>query len=190
MAVFVALLRAVNVGGTGKLPMTELRALCEDAGFENVRTYIQSGNVVFTSNLTAAKVKQKLERALRTRMGKDVGVHLRTPAELDAILKRNPFKRAASNRLLVLFLDRAVPKDALKDLEIPGREEVEASGREVFIHYPDGMGRSKLKIPLAQVATGRNLNTVTKLLELGLAARRGPRDSPRRGARPSAGRRA
>jgi uncharacterized protein (DUF1697 family) len=172
MAVFVALLRAVNVGGTGKLPMAELRALCETAGFENVQTYIQSGNVVFTSELGAAKVQQKLERALHESMGKPVGVHLRTPTELEDVLERNPFKRAEPNRLLVLFLDRAVPKDALAGLEIPGREKVEASGREIFIYYPDGMGRSKLKIPLAKVATGRNLNTVKKMLELGRAARR------------------
>lgn len=173
MAVFVAFLRAVNVGGTGKLAMSELRELCEDAGFENVTTYIQSGNLVLTSKLAAAKVKQKLEAALRQKMGKPVGVFLRTPTELEAIVKRNPFKKAAPNQLLVLFLDRAAPKSALANLEIPGREEVKLSGREVFIHYPDGMGRSKLKIPLADTATGRNLNTVRKLIELGRAGAAG-----------------
>ena len=166
MAVFVALLRAVNVGGTGKITMDDLRALCESAGFGNVRTYIQSGNVVFTSKHGAAAVQQKLEAALAKKMGKPVGVHIRTPAEIAAIIDRNPFKKAAPNRLLVLFLDRAAPKNALADLTIPGREEVALSGREIFIHYPDGMGRSKLKIPFASTATGRNLNTVTKLLEL------------------------
>ena len=106
-------------------------------------------------------------------MGKPVGVFLRTPTELEAIVKRNPFKKAAPNQLLVLFLDRAAPKSALANLEIPGREEVKLSGREVFIHYPDGMGRSKLKIPLADTATGRNLNTVRKLIELGRAGAAG-----------------
>jgi uncharacterized protein (DUF1697 family) len=150
--------------------MIELRELCEDAGFESVTTYIQSGNVVLRSKLTAAKVKQKLEAALKKKMGKPVGVFVRTPAELESIVKRNPFKRAASNRLIVLFLDRAAPKNALGRLEIPGREEVKLSGREVFIHYPDGMGRSKLKTPFAETATGRNLNTVKKLLELSRTA--------------------
>jgi uncharacterized protein (DUF1697 family) len=150
--------------------MTELRDLCEGAGFESVRTYIQSGNVVFTSKLGRAKVREKLERALHKSMGKPVGVHLRTPAELEDVLERNPFRRAEPNRLLVLFLEQAVPKDALAGIEIPGREEIRASGREIFIHYPDGMGRSKLKVPLARVGTGRNLNTVRKLLELGRAA--------------------
>jgi uncharacterized protein (DUF1697 family) len=170
MAIFVALLRAVNVGGTGKLPMSELRELCEHAGFANVTTYIQSGNVVFTSELAAAKVRQKLETALRTKMGKPVGVLLRTPAQLETIVKRNPFKKAAPNQVLVLFLDRAAPKGALAEIEIPGREKLEGSGREVFIHYPDGMGRSKLKTPFAKTATGRNLNTVRKLAELSRAS--------------------
>jgi uncharacterized protein (DUF1697 family) len=170
MAVFVALLRAVNVGGTGKLPMSELRTLCEEAGFANVTTYIQSGNVVFTSTLTAGKVRQTLEAALRKKMGKSVGVLLRTPGELEAIVDRNPFEKAAPNQVLVLFLDRAAPKRALAEIEIPGREKLEASGREVFIHFPDGMGRSKLKTPFAKTATGRNLNTVRKLAELSRAA--------------------
>ena len=150
--------------------MSELRELCEQAGFENVVTYIQSGNVVFRSKVAAPEAKRALEAALSKKMGKHVDVLLRTPAELDAILRRNPFKNVAPNRLLVLFLDRAIPKNGLVNLEIPGREEVKASGREVFIHYPDGMGRSKLKIPLTGSATGRNLNTVRKLLELSVAA--------------------
>jgi uncharacterized protein (DUF1697 family) len=166
MAVYAALLRAVNVGGTGKLPMSELRELCQQAGFERVVTYIQSGNVVFSSRLGAARVQRLLEEALAAKLGKPVGVHLRTPAELADVLARNPFPQVAGNRLLVMFLDHAPAADALADLRIPGREEVRLSGREVFIHYPDGMGRSKLAIPFAKNATGRNLNTVAKLLEL------------------------
>lgn len=170
MAVFVALLRAVNVGGTGKLPMSELRALCEEAGFAKVTTYIQSGNVVFSTRLGKAKVQQKLETGLAAKLGKPVGVHLRTPAELDDILQRNPFVNAPANRLHVFFLERAVPREALALLSTPGGEELEASGREVFVHYPVGLGRSKLKLPFAKTATARNLNTVTKLLELARAA--------------------
>ncbi len=132
MAVFVALLRAVNVGGAGKLPMSELRALCEAAGCANVTTYIQSGNVVFTSRLAGVRVKKNLEAALSKKMGKRVVVLVRTPADLDAIIKRNPFKHASPNRLLVLFLDHAAPRNALAGLRIPGREEVELSGREIL----------------------------------------------------------
>ncbi len=170
MAVFIAFLRAVNVGGTGKLPMSELRELCRSCGFAKVTTYIQSGNVVFSSRLDGSKVKLRLESTLRERMGKPVGVCVRTPAELDAIIERNPFKQAEPNRLLVMFLDRALQRNGLSDLVIPGREEVRISGREVFVHYPDGMGRSKLKLPFANDATGRNLNTVQKLLALSRVA--------------------
>ncbi len=167
MATFIALLRAVNVGGTGKLTMADLVSLCEAVGFTRVETYIQSGNVVFVSKLAQATVKAKLEQALAKKMGKPVGVLLRSVEELESIVKRNPFKNAAPNQLLVLFLDEAPAKDALTDLSIPGREEAKLDGREVYIHFPDGMGKSRLKLPFAKTATGRNLNTVLKLAALG-----------------------
>ena len=170
MSVYVALLRAVNVGGTGMLPMKELRELCEAAGFAGVATFIQSGNVVFSSRRGPAAVQRLLEEALAAKLGKPVGVHLRTPDELASILERNPFPGAPGNQVLVLFLDAAPAEGALDGLVIPGREQVRLSGREVFVHFPDGMGRSKLKIPFAKTATGRNLNTVGKLLEMGRAA--------------------
>ena len=163
MAVFVALLRAINVGGTGKLAMKDLVALCEDAGFQSVRTYIQSGNVVFQSRLAESGVKARLERALAAKVGKPVGVLLRSGPELESVLKRNPFAKAPANRVLVLFLNEAPARNALAGLVIPGREEVKLDGREIFVHYPDGMGRSRLRIPLAATSTGRNMNTVAKL---------------------------
>jgi uncharacterized protein (DUF1697 family) len=170
MTAFIALLRGVNVGGTGTLAMSDLRQLCEGVGFQNVTTYIQSGNVVFTSDLRAHEAKKKLEAVLRKKLGKAGRVRLRTSKALAAILERNPFKHAAPHRLVVLFLDSPAAKNALAGLVIPGREEVKLSGREVFIHYPDGIGRSKLKLPFTDEATGRNLNTVRKLLDLSFAA--------------------
>src|ERR1700733_2900171 len=98
MTHYVALLRAVNVGGTGKLPMTELRAMCESLGFTNVRTYIASGNVVFASKLSEKSVKAKLEGCLEAYAGKPVGVLVRTGAEVAAALDANPFKSAEPNR--------------------------------------------------------------------------------------------
>ena len=163
MKVFVALLRAINVGGTGKLAMSELKSLCEDAGFKDCRTYIQSGNVLFRSNLAEASVKTKLEKALAAKLGKASAAMVRTRAELEAAIKRNPYKTALPSRVLVLFLDESPARDALSALHIPGREKVKLEGREVFVHYPDGMGHSKLKLPFAAVGTGRNLNTVVKL---------------------------
>ncbi len=166
MTAYVALLRAINVGGTGKLGMSDLRALCEEAGFDRPRTYIQSGNVVFGSRLPEAKVKAKLEKALAAKMGKPFGVLVRTGAELDAVLKQNPFKKAPPNRVIVSFLDDTPPRNVLDDLVIPGKEVVKVLGREIFVHYPDGMGQSKLKLPFAKAGTGRNLNTVKKLAEM------------------------
>jgi len=171
MNVFVALLRAVNVGGTGKISMGDLKALCEAAGFEDVETYIQSGNVVLRSALPAKKAKAALEAALAKRLGKPVGVLVRTGQELAAALKANPFPKADPSRVIVLFLDEPPAKGAVEAIEIPGREELHPVGRELFIHYPDGQGRSKLKVPMAKDGTGRNLNTVAKLA--GMAAARG-----------------
>ena len=166
MTVYVALLRAVNVGGTGLLPMKELAALCAGLGFADARTYIQSGNVVFASPLTEREVKEALEGALAERMGKRVDVLVRTGAELRAALAANPFPEANPARVGVVFLPEAPAPDLLDRLVIPGREEVRAAGRELFIHYPDGMGQSKLKLTAALVGTTRNLNTVAKLVAM------------------------
>lgn len=163
MATFIALLRAINVGGTGKLAMADLVKLCEDARFSAVKTYIQSGNVVFDSSASGAEVKAALERALATKLGKPVGVLLRSPAELDRVIARNPFENAPPNRVIVMFLEDAPPKHAVADLKPPGGESLVLHGRELYIHYPHGQGRSKLKVPFASAGTGRNMNTVAKL---------------------------
>ncbi len=168
MPTHIALLRAVNVGGTGKLPMADLRALCTKLGFKDVRTYIQSGNIVFDSPLDAAQVKAKLERALAARLGKPCRVLVRTAAELKAIVRRNPFPEAEPNRLIVMFLDDAPGKAAIAGVKPPGGERLSLHGRELYIHFPDGMGKSKLKLPFADTGTGRNLNTVRKVLELAI----------------------
>jgi uncharacterized protein (DUF1697 family) len=172
MAAFVALLRAINVGGTGKLAMADLVKLCEKVGFSGAKTYIQSGNVVFESRGSEAKVKAAFERALAAKLGKPVGVFLRSAAELEQVLARNPFKQAAPNRVIVMFLDKAPPKNAVAEVIPPGGEELVLHGRELYIHFPNGQGASKLKVPLASVATGRNINTVTKLAALAHALTR------------------
>jgi uncharacterized protein (DUF1697 family) len=160
---FVALLRAVNVGGTGKLPMADLTKLCENAGCTEVKTYIQSGNVVFRTQLAEAKLKMALEKAVATKVGKRVGVLLRRGADLDRALADNPFGDAPPNRVIVMFYEEALPKAAIANVKASDGEELALHGRELFIHYPNGQGRSKLKVPNADLCTGRNLNTVTKL---------------------------
>jgi len=166
MITFVALLRAVNVGGTGKLAMTDLKAMCEDAGFEHVRTYIASGNVVFTSKKTEAQVRAALESRLQAYAGKPVGVHVRSAAEIAAVAAANPFPKKAPNRVVAIFLDAAPPRDSLATVTGLNGEVVKLGKREIYVHYGDGMADSKLKIPVAKTGTARNMNTVAKLAEM------------------------
>src|ERR1700719_4129189 len=112
MTKYVALLRAVNVGGTGKLSMTKLKSMCESSGFVNPRTYIASGNVVFESKLSEATVKAKLERCMASYAGKPVEVMVRTGPEMAAVLAGNPFKSRPPNQTVAIFLDDRAPKDA------------------------------------------------------------------------------
>jgi len=162
---YAALLRAVNVGGTGKLPMADLRAMCESIGFADARTYIASGNVVFKSRLGESAVKAKLERCLEAYAGKPVGVLVRTGAELAAVLAANPFKTTAANRTLAIFLDAAPPANTLATVSGRQTEAVALGAREIYVHYPAGMAQSKLKIGAAKAGTARNMNTVEKLAE-------------------------
>jgi uncharacterized protein (DUF1697 family) len=170
MTRYVALLRAVNVGGTGQLSMAEVKALCSDAGFTRVETYIASGNVVFESKLSAAKVKAALAQRLQSHTGRPVGVIVRTAAEITAVHTANPFPDAAPQRTYVFFLDRAAPRDALDHAVGRSDEELRLGGHEIFVHYPSGMGRSKLRIPAAKAATARNMNTVAKLAAMAAKA--------------------
>ncbi|MEZ2128977.1 MULTISPECIES: DUF1697 domain-containing protein [unclassified Sinorhizobium] len=166
MPVYVALLRAVNVGGTGALPMAELKSLCEELGFADVRTYIQSGNVLFRSDQAESTVRERLEAGLSRKMGKSPGVMLRNRKELEAIAAGAPFPHAKPNYLLVNFRPEAAAKDALDTMVAPDGEEVQIAGREIYVHYPNGSGRSKLKLPALKAGTSRNLNTVRKLAEM------------------------
>lgn len=169
MTAYIALLRAINVGGTGKLPMTELVAMCERSGFASVRTYIASGNVVFTSGKSAATVKRALEQALVDYAGKPIGVVIRTPDEMAAVLAANPFSGAPGNRTVAIFLDDAPPGDALEHIKGRADEELALGTREIYVLYGSGIGTSKLRIPAAKHGTARNMNTVAKLAEMGTA---------------------
>lgn len=166
MPVYIALLRAINVGGTGKLPMTELKAVCEGLGFTDVKTYIQSGNVLFRADANEDDVARTLDDALGERLGKKPGVMLRSRREMEAIVENAPFPDAKPNYLLVSFLPEAAPKEALDGMVAPDGEEAVVAGREIYVHYPVGSGKSKLKLPALATGTSRNLNTVRKLAEM------------------------
>lgn len=166
MPSYIALLRAVNVGGTGKLPMSELKAMCVAQGFERVQTYIASGNVVFSASQAEAEVKAALEKRLAAYAGKTVGVVVRTAKEMERVLKSNPFPDAAPNWTVAIFLDEPPPPDTLDHIRGRNDEEVRLGKREIYVSYGSGMGRSKLRIPAAANGTARNINTIAKLAEL------------------------
>ena len=167
MTAFIALLRAVNVGGTGKLPMTELAAMCEAAGFAKVKTYIASGNVVFTSYKAEKAVKAALEKAMEDYAGKPVGVMVRTAAEMADVRDANPFADSPGNRVTAVFLDDAPPKDAIDHATGLNGEKIALGKREIYVCYPEhGMADSKLRMPALKTGTARNMNTVAKLAEM------------------------
>jgi uncharacterized protein (DUF1697 family) len=170
MAAFVALLRAVNVGGTGKLPMSDLKKMCETLGFRKVQTYIASGNVLFESTKSESAVRKALEAALQKYAGKPVGVLVRTPAELAKVVADNPFPKKATNATVAIFLNEPPPADTLSLVRgAQAGEEVRLGKREIYVHYGSnaGMARSKLKVPGRDAGTARNMNTIAKLAELG-----------------------
>lgn len=166
MGSFVALLRAVNVGGTGKLPMSELMAMCEEIGFASVRTYIASGNVVFVSGKSEAAIKAALEKRLAAYAGKPVGVLVRSAAEMAQVLADNPFPNAQPNRAVAVFLDTAPPEDTLAGIRGQRDEEIRLGRREIYIHYGAGMGTSKLVVAAAKNGTARNMNTIATLARM------------------------
>jgi uncharacterized protein (DUF1697 family) len=167
-SIYIALLRAVNVGGTGKLAMQDLVAMCEQLGFGEVKTYIASGNVLFSSALNAQQCRAKLEAALQEYASKPVGVFIRTPQELQSLIDHNPYAGKEGNRSICLFLDET-PDAAMIEQAKGRRDELIACGERAFyIYYGNGMADSKLAIPSAKSGTARNLNTVQKLCQLGL----------------------
>jgi uncharacterized protein (DUF1697 family) len=166
-----ALMRGINVGGRAKVSMADLRAALEAAGYENVQTYIQSGNVAFdTKRTTPATLATAIEKLIASTSGIDCTVVVRTASELAKIAAAHPFpKNAPSQLVYVMFCDRA-PKGKL-DLPVGATETFVVAGRDIYGYYPDGYGTSKfgntyLERKLGVRATGRNWNTVQKLAEL------------------------
>lgn len=168
----VALLRAVNVGGGGKLPMADLRAVATECGFDDVATYVQSGNLVFTTREDdGAVVAATLRAALAAATGVDTDVMVRTRGELRNVVDANPFVDRTDDptRLHVVFTaETAEVPDLDATAFLP--EEVAAIGRELYLYLPGGIGRSKLAVRVTgrkgPRGTARNWRTVTTLLEM------------------------
>ena len=174
MTAYIALLRGVNVGGHALVSMSYLRVLLEELGFGSVRTLLQSGNAVFTSKARAsAKLETQLEKEVEARIGRHTEVLVRSAGEWEKIVAANPFEDEAKHdpgRLLVMALKSAPSASAVAALQaaVAGPEVVRAHGKELYVSYPDGVGRSKLtnaviEKKLGTRGTARNWNTVLKL---------------------------
>jgi uncharacterized protein (DUF1697 family) len=173
---YVALLRGINVGGNKKIGMKDLQALVAGLGHSDVSTYIQSGNVIFRSAVTnEAELSRGIEEAIARDLGMQVSVLLRSREELAHVAGSNPFLPLGANpaHLHVTFLADAPAREALDGLTVPyaESEEFRIFGREVYLHFPQGYGRTKLTNALWErnlrvAATTRNWNTVTRLLQL------------------------
>ena len=179
MPVHVVLLRGINLGSRNRVAMPALREALEEAGFKNVRTHLQSGNVLVESRAQTDTVRRKVEKLLAERFGLEIAVVVRRSAELAAVVRRNPLAEVAKDpkRYQVTFLSDKLPARIARELEeaAAGEERVVAYGREVFAWHPKTIARSKLWSRLAGkslgvTATSRNWATVEALHEL---ARRG-----------------
>jgi uncharacterized protein (DUF1697 family) len=146
--------------------MSELKAICEKLGLTSVRTYIASGNVTFASRKSESAIKRDLEKALAAHAGKAVGVLVRSAAEMVQVAADNPFPKLAPNRTMAIFLDAAPPKDTLAGVRGQKDEKIKLGKREIYVHYGEGMGKSKLVIPAAKSGTARNMNTVATLAKM------------------------
>jgi uncharacterized protein (DUF1697 family) len=165
MTRYVALLRAVNLGKR-QLKMEDLKRLASGLGLSNPRTHIASGNLLFESGQAEKPLKEALEAALQQHMGWGVGVMVRTAAEMAAVAEANPFGEEPDNRVVAIFLDAKPPPDAIDKAKNAADERMAAGTREIYVHYPQGQGRSKLAIPSAATGTARNMNTVHKLAKM------------------------
>ena len=175
MARLIVLLRGINIGARNRIAMPALRDALADAGFDDVKTYVQSGNVVLSSRAAPKTVAGRVRRVIADSFGLDIDVVVRTRAELAEVVKRNPLAKVAKDpkRYQVTFLGEKPDRSLVGKLEqtAAGGEQVAHVGRELYAWHPDGVGRSKLASLLAGprlgvVATSRNWTTVTALLEL------------------------
>jgi len=171
----VVLLRGINLGSRNRIAMPKLREALEEAGFEEVQTYLQSGNVVVTSRAKPETVARKCEKLIEERFGFDIAVVVRSRAELAGVVKRNPLAEVATDpkRYQVTFLAKKLAPKVVRELKETAAdgEQVVVSGREVFAWHPDTIARSRLWNRLAGkglgvTATSRNWTTVEALLEL------------------------
>jgi uncharacterized protein (DUF1697 family) len=172
VATYVAFLRGVNLGPNHKISMAELRAMAEDLGFTDVATYINSGNLIISSPKKAATLEREISEAIKKAFGPSIDVTVRTPAQLKKILADNPYPDGNPSQVAVAFLMNAAAKDA-KDRVAAVAADYEPftfAGRQVYVNYSRGLGRSKLAEKFSSIvgvsSTVRNIRTIERVVEL------------------------
>ena len=166
MTAYVALIRAVNVSGTGMLPKEKLKAIGESAGFDNCRTFINSGNLLFTSDLAESTVKRRIEDKVAVHFGKAVPVYVRSAREMAAAVERNPFSDDNPSRVMAHFIDEKPAQTMLDEARDMQGERLALGPRLIYVSYGEGIGKSKLKLPAIKQGTTRNMNSVARMAEL------------------------
>jgi uncharacterized protein (DUF1697 family) len=169
---YVAFLRGINLGPTNRVSMPELRAMATELGYTDVATYINSGNLILSSTKKAGELERELSAAIKQRFGTDTDVAVRTPAQLRRILADNPYPDGSPSQVTVAFLTKAAGPGAKEKVAemATDAEPFTFAGTEVYVHYSNGLGKSKLAERFSSVigvsSTVRNINTVSKVLAL------------------------
>lgn len=166
MTAYVALIRAVNVSGTGKLPKEDLKAMGEACGFENARTFINSGNLLFTSDLAEAAVQNRVDEKLAGYFGKPTAVFVRNAAEMAEAVQMNPFGDDKPSRVMAHFIDEKPAKKMIDEARGVAGERMALGPRLIYVSYGDGIGKTRLKLPAVKQGTARNMNSVAKIAKL------------------------
>ena len=166
MTSYVALVRAVNVSGTGKLPKEDLRAMGEACGFAKVRTFINSGNLLFQSALAETEVKQLLERRLADYFGKAVPVFVRNATQMADAVRGDPFTDDKPSRRYAHFIDEEPVQAMLDEARDVAGERLALGPRLLYVSYGEGIGKTRLKLPAVKHGTARNMNSVERIATL------------------------
>ena len=163
MTTYVALLRAVNVAGTGKLAMSDLKAIGEDCGLENVRTFIASGNLLFESDKSEKAIQRRIEERLETLFGKHISVFVRSAAEMTQVAAGNPFDDDKPSRVMAHFIADPPTAAMVEAATGVNGERMALGPRAIYVSYGEGIGKTKLKLPAVREGTARNMNSVARI---------------------------
>jgi uncharacterized protein (DUF1697 family) len=163
---YVALLRAVNVAGTAKLPMGELKRIGEECGFDHVRTFIASGNLLFTSDLDEEEVRAFIAAKVAAFFGRDIPIFVRSAAEMAELAASNPFTDDKGSRVMAHIIADAPTQAMIDDARDVQGERMALGPRALYVSYGEGIGSSKLKLPATAAGTARNMNSVAKIAAL------------------------